>query len=76
MSVFNCTDVSYSHGNQRTHHYKDKSLHPKLRHTYPFSWPQNLCWKMCLMLLLFSFVAYFMTLSVIKKGLALKGRDK
>ena len=39
MRVFNCTDVSYSNGNQRTHHYNDKSLDPNLNHTFLFMAP-------------------------------------
>ena len=39
MRVLSCTDVSYYYRNQRTHHYKDKSLDPNLSHTFLFMAP-------------------------------------
>ena len=66
------TDVSYSYGNQRTHHYKDRSSDPNRSRTFYFMAPNPMLEDVFNVIFFLSFAVYFMTY-VVNNGIVLKG---
>jgi hypothetical protein len=53
------TDVSYSYGNQRTHHYKDRSSDPNRSRTFYFMAPNPMLEDVFNVIIFFIFCSLF-----------------